>query len=183
VKWLYIGLLAPALFAQDLAPDQIRSAATRSITLLQKPSAGFYKAQDCFSCHHAGLPARSLVLARERGVPVDEASARVSLVKALEHDPDGISLLHLAVLTNHVEAAQTLIAAGVPLNETDKHGYTPLLYASTVDFGNGRMVNLLLRDGADPKVRTRAGETALSQAKWFQYPHIRSALEKAGARE
>jgi ankyrin repeat protein len=89
----------------------------------------------------------------------------------------------MAVLTNHLEAAQALIAAGVALNDTDKHGYTPLLYASTIDFGDDRMVNLLLRAGADPKVRTKGGETALSQAKRYQYPHIQTALERAGAPE
>ena len=93
--------MAPALFAQDASPEQIRSAATRPVALLQKGSPGFYQAQDCFSSHH----------------------------------------------------------------------------------GDDRMVNLLLRSGADPKVRNKAGETALSQAKRFQYPHIQTALEKAGARE
>jgi len=33
-----------------------------------------------------------------------------------EHDPDGLSLLHMAALTNHVEAAQALIAAGAPVD-------------------------------------------------------------------
>jgi len=100
-----------------------------------------------------------------------------------DHDPDGLSLLHMAVLTNHSGAAQALIAAGAPLNDADKHGYTPLLYASTVDYGDDRMVKLLLRAGADPKVRTKAGETALSQAKRYKYPHIQTALERAGARD
>src|SRR4029077_14020281 len=86
MKWITLVLLAPALGAQD--PAQIRSAAARSITLLQKGSAGFSKAQDCFSCHHAGLPARALELARERGIPVDEAAARASLGKGLTHTPN-----------------------------------------------------------------------------------------------
>jgi ankyrin repeat protein len=115
----------------------------------------------------------------------------VDVIKALvaagadikEHDDDGLSLLHMAVLTNHLEAAQALVAAGVPLNDVDKHGYTPLLYASTVDFGDDRMVKLLLRAGADSKVRAKAGETALSQARRYQYPHIQTALENAGARD
>ncbi len=100
-----------------------------------------------------------------------------------EHDTEGLGLLHMAVLTNHPNAAEALIAAGVPLKDADKHGYTPLLYASTVDFGDDRMVNVLLRAGADPKVRAKAGETALSQAKRYQYPHIQATLERAGARD
>jgi len=100
-----------------------------------------------------------------------------------EHDPDGLGLLHSAVLANKVEAAQALISAGAALNDADKHGYTPLLYASTVDFGDDRMVNLLLKAGADAKVKSKAGETALAQAKRFKYTHIQAALEKGGAKE
>jgi ankyrin repeat protein len=115
----------------------------------------------------------------------------VEMMKALmaagadlkERDPDGLSLLHMAVLAYHPEAAQALIDAGVSLNNADKHGYTALLYASTVDYGDDRMVRLLLRAGANPKLRTRTGETALSQAKRYRYPYIQAALEGAGARE
>ena len=100
-----------------------------------------------------------------------------------ERDPDGLGLLHMAVLVNHPEASQVLIGEGVSLNNADKHGYAPLLYAATVDFGDDRMVNLLLRAGADAKVRSKAGETPLSQAKRYRYPHIQAALETAGARD
>ena len=86
-------------------------------------------------------------------------------------------------MTNHVEAARALIVAGVELNHADKHGYTPLLYASTVDFGDDRMVELLLRSSANPKVRAKGGETALSQARRYQYADIRTMPEKAGALE
>ncbi len=129
------------------------------------------------------FPTSSLSLA----VSFGEVDVMKTLIAAgadiREHDPDGLSLLHSAVLANHPEAAQVLIAAGVPLNDTDKHGYTPLLYASTVDFGDDRMVKLLLKAGADPKMRAKTGETALSQAKRFRYPYIQTALEAAGARE
>ena len=76
MRWLSIVLVAPALFAQDSSPAQIRAAAARSVALLQKGSAGFYKTQDCISCHHSGLPSQALEVARERGVPVDEADRR-----------------------------------------------------------------------------------------------------------
>ena len=93
-----------------------------------------------------------------------------------------MSLLHMAALSNRVESAQALIKAGAPLNDVDKHGYTPLLYASTVDFGDERMVNLLLRSGADPKARAKTGETPLSQAKRYKYPHIRAVLSEKGVK-
>lgn len=99
------------------------------------------------------------------------------------HDPDGLGLLHAAALANRVDSAQLLIAAGVPLNDVDKHGYTPLLYASTVDFGDDRMVKLLLQAGADPNIHAKTGETALSQAKRYKYPHIQTALETPGSQQ
>lgn len=100
-----------------------------------------------------------------------------------ELDPDGLNLLDFAVLANHPEAAKVLIDAGVSVNQADKFGYTPLLYAATVDFGDSRMVDLLLRSGADPSVRSKDGKTALAQAKTYQYKYIQASLEKAGARE
>ncbi len=100
-----------------------------------------------------------------------------------ELDPDGLNLLDFAVLANHLEAAQALIAAGVPVNQADQFGYTPLLYASTIDFGDSRMVDLLLHAGADPSIRNKEGRTALAQAKAYQYKYIQASLEKAGARE
>ncbi len=100
-----------------------------------------------------------------------------------ELDPDGLNLLDFAVLANHPDAARVLIAAGVPVNQADSFGYTPLLYASTVDFGDSRMVDLLLRSGADPNLRDKAGKTALAQAKAYHYNYIQASLKKAGARE
>jgi ankyrin repeat protein len=129
------------------------------------------------------FPASPLAQAVAMGEPEVIRTLVAAGADIREHDPDGTSLLQMAAMTNHVEAAEALIAAGAPLNDADKHGYTPLLYASTVDFGDDRMVNLLLKAGADPKLRTKAGETPLSQAKRYHYAHIEAALEKAGARE
>jgi ankyrin repeat protein len=129
------------------------------------------------------FPASPLTQAVSLGEPEVIRALIAAGADIKEHDPDGTSLLQMAVMTNHVEAAQALIAAGAPLNDADKHGYTPLLYASTVDFGDDRMVSLLLKAGADPTLRTKAGETPLSQARRYHYPHIQAALEKAGARE
>ena len=85
---LILVLLGPALFAQEPSIVQIRSAATRSVALLQKAAAGFAKTQDCFSCHNTGLPAQALALARQRGIPVEEAAARAALLKGLSRTPD-----------------------------------------------------------------------------------------------
>ncbi len=109
------------------------------MVVLQKGTEGFTKAQECFSCHQTGLPARAFAPARERGLPVNEPAARMAQI--------------------------------VQSNMT------------SMDYGDARMVNLLLKAGADPQVRTKTGETALTQSKKYQYSHIEAALQKAGARE
>src|ERR1700722_18567415 len=112
---LVIVLLAPALLAQDPSPDRIRSAAERSIALLQKASTGFSKSQDCFSCHNSALPARALEIARERGLAVDEPALRAALIKGLSHSPDRPSIDRLVqanmIIDPAANEAQALITA------------------------------------------------------------------------
>ncbi len=100
-----------------------------------------------------------------------------------EIDQDGMNALHWSALSNHVEVARALIEVGVPLNRKDSLGYTPLLYAATVDFGRADMVTALLQAGADPGISSKEGKTALAQARHYGYPYIAAALEKSGARE
>jgi hypothetical protein len=52
---LAILLFLPGLHAQTASTSQIRSAATRSITMIQHGTEGFYKAMVCFSCHDHGV--------------------------------------------------------------------------------------------------------------------------------
>ena len=84
-KALALCLFVPALHAQTASPDQIRSAANRAVAIVQHGSTGFYKFMDCFSCHDHGLPMLTFRLARERGIPVDEAAA--SQVAACKPQP------------------------------------------------------------------------------------------------
>ncbi len=74
-KTLALCLFVAALHAQAASPDQIRSAASRAVAIVQHGSAGFYKFMDCFSCHDHGLPMLTFRMARERRVPVDETAA------------------------------------------------------------------------------------------------------------
>jgi ankyrin repeat protein len=98
-----------------------------------------------------------------------------------EKDQDQMTALDWAVLANHRDAVETLLAGGADVNPVDRFGYTPLLYAASVDFGNAETATALLAAGADPKVKDKAGKTALSHAR--AYPHIQEAFEKAGATE
>lgn len=54
----------------------VKTAVTKSLTLLQSSAATYAKERDCFSCHHQALPAMTAALARERGFAVDGKAAR-----------------------------------------------------------------------------------------------------------
>lgn len=101
MKKFALALFVPCLFAQAPEPARIREAAGRALALLQQSSTGFYKVQDCFSCHQLGLPARAYAMARERGIPLDEPAVHTAIVKALTHSPD-LSSIDRVVQYNHV---------------------------------------------------------------------------------
>jgi E3 ubiquitin-protein ligase mind-bomb len=90
--------------------------------------------------------------------------------------------LHAAALANHVEAAKLLIASGAPINDLDSNDYSPLLYASTVNFGDEGMVKMLLASGANSKVKTKTGETPLSQATRYHHTNLVAALSKVSSK-
>jgi ankyrin repeat protein len=88
----------------------------------------------------------------------------------------GINLIHWAVITDHPEVIPALAEAGVPLNAADESGYTPLMYAATIDFGDVEAVKTLLRAGADRNVRNGEGRTALEQARHYGHALLEGAL-------
>lgn len=103
----------------------------------------------------------------ELGVPADEM------------EPSGMTLLDRAVLGNQVEMARLLIAHGADVNHTDRIGFTPLLYAASIDFGDSAMIDLLLKSGAHADIRTKDGLTALDLARKYKHTHLIASLETA----
>jgi len=85
------------------------------------------------------------------------------------------------VVAHHADVARALLAGGADVNAVDRFGYTPLLYAATIDFGDADTVTALLGAGADANVKNKEGKTAWAKAG--EYPYIRAALEKAGAKQ
>jgi ankyrin repeat protein len=106
----------------------------------------------------------------DMGVPADEA------------ERSGLTLLDRAVLGNQVAIAQLLIAHGADVNHADKIGFTPLLYAASIDFGDSAMVDLLLKSGARADVRTKDGLTALDLARKYKHTHLTASLASNAAR-
>ena len=58
------------------SPDEVRTAAEKSITLLQKCGPEFFRKSGCVACHQQSVTSFALAEARSRGLRVDEASAR-----------------------------------------------------------------------------------------------------------
>jgi ankyrin repeat protein len=55
---------------------ELRTASAKAIRLIQHSQTAWYKKQVCTSCHHQLVPEITLKLARERGVPINEAVAQ-----------------------------------------------------------------------------------------------------------
>ncbi|MEP6962268.1 MAG: ankyrin repeat domain-containing protein, partial [Acidobacteriota bacterium] len=90
----------------------------------------------------------------------------------------GVNLLHWATITNRPALIPVLVKAGVPLNETDENGFTPLMYAATIDFGDTKALDALLAAGADPNIKDLESRTALQQARRLGHAQLAAKLTK-----
>ena len=57
-------------------PPNLKLALARSVDLLQRSSAGFFKQSGCVGCHHQPMAARAQHLATEAGIPLSEDASR-----------------------------------------------------------------------------------------------------------
>jgi len=93
----------------------------------------------------------------------------------------GVSLLHWATITNRTAVIPVLLAAGVPLEAVDGFGFTPLMYAATLDQGETGALEVLLKAGADRSVKNEEGRTPLQQAERLGHAQHANVL-KGGRR-
>ena len=89
----------------------------------------------------------------------------------------GINLIHWATITNRAAVIPVLIAAKAELNAMDEFGFTPLMYAATVDVGNTDAATALLKGGADRSLRNKDHRTALDQAREYKHSKLEEALK------
>ncbi len=90
----------------------------------------------------------------------------------------GINLLHWAAITDRPSVIPLLVKAGVPIDATDQNGFTPLMYAATIDFGDTAVLDALLRAGAGQTIRNRDGRTPLEQARYYGHARLEAALAR-----
>jgi len=72
-----------------------------------------------------------------------------------------------------------LIAMGADVNVRDEAGQTPLMFAA--EMGYADMVQVLIQNGANPKLVNKQGESALTIALMKGYTRIAESLEMAEA--
>lgn len=94
----------------------------------------------------------------------------------------GINLMHWATITNRAEVIPVLAAAKVPLDDVDDNGYTPLMYAATIDFGDTKTLEALLAAGADAQIKDYKNRGPLQQARRLKHTAIERALRAKGVR-
>ncbi|HLW66640.1 MAG TPA: prenyltransferase/squalene oxidase repeat-containing protein [Gemmataceae bacterium] len=52
-------------------PEEMATAVSRGLAIVQKAAANYPKHRDCFSCHHQTLPMLAMISARDHGVKID----------------------------------------------------------------------------------------------------------------
>jgi uncharacterized protein len=81
---------------------------------------------------------------------------------ANKQQDDGTTELHRAVYRDDLKTAESLVRAGAGVNAANRYGVTPLSLACKN--GNGPLVQLLLKAGANPQTTLAGGETVLMTA-------------------
>jgi ankyrin repeat protein len=119
---LWSGLVILCVFAlftalplrgQEAHPDQVRAAATRALTAIQKAQATWYTTnkQVCASCHHQYQPALAYRVARDHRVPFDEAIAKDDAIKAFTFADIDRAVQYTYVIEPAMDDAYRMVAA------------------------------------------------------------------------
>lgn len=101
---------------------------------------------------------------------------RANEAGTLDTDED---LLHTAATFGEVEMARALVEAGVPLDERDHEGKTPLHLA--LETGSDEVATLLVEQGADPNAADDHGNGPLWRAVFDGNVSMAESLVEAGA--
>jgi hypothetical protein len=184
---LLLIIYAVVLSASSLkaaTPEQVRTAAEKSISLLQKCGPEFFRKSGCIACHQQSVTSLALAEARTRGIPVDEEIAREQ-VKLTAFTTRSYRDNFLQRVDHPVSSAP---AAGYVLLGQAAENYPPDEYtdANIIDVANHQ-----LADGSwtafshrPPLEYSRISATALAVRVMQLYgpPGLKAAFEQRIAR-
>jgi hypothetical protein len=94
-----------------------------------------------------------------------------------EKSPEGVRAMFYAIDRNNIAYCQRVLSMRFDSNLRHDNGFTPLAYAATK--GSVEMVEMLLRNGADPALTTRDGETPVELALRTGHPGVADLLKQA----
>jgi len=97
--------------------------------------------------------------------------------KPREKSAEGIKALFYAIEKNNLVYAQKVLSMHFDPNMHHDNGYTPLAYAAMK--GSQPMVELMLRNGADPTQTTKEGDTPVELALRFSHGEVADLLKRA----
>jgi uncharacterized protein len=97
--------------------------------------------------------------------------------KPKEKSAEGIRALFYAIEKNNLVYAQKVLAMNFDPNMHHENGYTPLAYAAMR--GSVPMIELLLRNGADPNQTTIEGDSPVELALRFAHGEAADLLKEA----
>lgn len=86
----------------------------------------------------------------------------------------GVGLVTDAVFTNDPDVVSAVIALGADVNQVDEHGETALMHAASIDYGDSRVLEILIAAGARRDVAAPDKRTALEMAREYGHgEHVR----------
>jgi uncharacterized protein len=97
--------------------------------------------------------------------------------KPKERSPEGIRALFYAIEKSNLVYAQKVLSMRFDPNLHHDNGYTALAYAAAK--GSTPMIELLLRNGADPGQVTKEGDTPVELALRFGHAEVADILKRA----
>jgi len=112
----------------------------------------------------------------DKGANVNAANTFGGTVKNGPIALVSLTPLHYASTANSFAAVGLLLNRGAKVDALDSRGFTPLTLAVASDRADPRVIKLLLDKGADPKIKSKAGESTIDWARKFNNPEILKLL-------
>jgi hypothetical protein len=112
----------------------------------------------------------------QKGADVNMATTDASVVKNGPLAFKGRTALMMAAPYGSTEMIRLFLDAHADVNVRDIAGMTPLMFAVASENQDPEVVKMLLAAGADPKVQSTTGETALDWARKYGNPAVLKLL-------